>query len=145
MAELDPLPFAEVGRQLGRFLADVREMLALRWALARLELRDAAASLRRLAVALAVTAVLTTAGLSVLAVAWAESLDRHLGLSREAWLTVFGLGLLGLGLLLGSLAWWTFRRRFTAMEETLEEIREDFVWLSEWTGQAPSETDDSRR
>jgi uncharacterized membrane protein YqjE len=141
MAGLDPPAFAEVGRQLGRLAADVREMLALRWKLARLELRDAAGSMRRLAVALAIAAVLTTAGLSVLAVALAQSLDRHLGMSREAWLTVFGLGLFGLGILLGGLAWWTFRRRFTAMEETLEEIREDLVWLSEWTGRASSETE----
>jgi uncharacterized membrane protein YqjE len=145
MAGLDPLGFVEVGRQLGRLAADVREMLALRWKLARLELREAVGSMRRLAVALAVAAVLTTAGLSSLLVACAESLDRHLGMSREAWLTVFGLGLLGLGILLGSLAWWTFRRRFTALEETLEEIREDLVWLSEWTGQPlpETETDDS--
>jgi protein-S-isoprenylcysteine O-methyltransferase Ste14 len=66
-------------------------------------------------------------------------------MSRQSWLTIFGLGLLGLGILLGFLAWWTFRRRFTALEETLEEIREDLVWLSEWTGRASSEaeTDDN--
>jgi hypothetical protein len=142
MAGPDPLGFAEVGRQLGRLLADVREMLALRWKLARLELCEALGSMRRLAVALAVAAALTTAGLSALVVAWAESLDRHLGMSREAWLTAFGLGLLGLGILLGALAWWTFRRRFTALEETFEEIREDLIWLSEWIGRPPSETDD---
>jgi uncharacterized membrane protein YqjE len=135
MAGLDPLPFVELGRQLGRLAADVREMLALRGKLAILELREAAVSLRRLAVALAIAAVLTTVGLSVLAVAWAGSLDHHLGMSREAWLTVFGLGLLVLGMLLGGLAWWTFRRRFIALEETLEEIREDLIWLSEWTGE----------
>jgi uncharacterized membrane protein YqjE len=145
MAGPDPLGLAEVGRQLGQLAADVKEMVALRWKLARLELCEAAGSMRRLAVALAVASVLTTAGLAALVVAWAESLDRHLGMSREAWLTVFGLGLLGLGILSGSLAWWTFRRRFTALEETFEEIREDLIWLSEWTGQPPSETrtDDS--
>jgi hypothetical protein len=145
MAGLDPLAFAELGRQLGRLVADVREMLALRWKLARLELREAAVSMRRLAVALAVAAALSTAGLSALAVAWAESLDRHLGLSREAWLTVFGLGLLGLGVLSGSLAWWVFHRRFAAMEETIEEVREDLIWLSEWTGRPSSETESEDR
>ncbi len=144
MAGLDPLGLAEVGRQLGQLAADAREMLALRWKLARLELRDAVESMRRLAVALAVAAVFIMTGLSSLVVACAESLDRHLGMSREAWLTAFGLGLLGLGILLGFLAWWTFRRRFTAMQESLEEIREDLVWLSEWTGQPlETRTDDS--
>jgi protein-S-isoprenylcysteine O-methyltransferase Ste14 len=133
MAGLDPLRFIEAGRQLGGLVADAREMLALRWKLAVMEAREAIGSMRRLAMALAIAAVVSIVGLSVLAVAAADSLDHRLGMSHEAWLAVFGLGLVGLGILVGGLAWWTFRRRFTAMEETLEEIREDLIWLSEWT------------
>ena len=140
MAGLDPLAFKEIGRQLGGLATDVKEMFSLRWQLARLELSETVGSLRRLGVALAVAAAATTIGLSVLVVAGAQSLDHRLGLSREAWLTLFGLALLVLGLGLAGWAWWTFRRRFTALEETCEEIREDLIWLSEWTGRPASES-----
>jgi hypothetical protein len=30
------------------------------------------------------------------------------------------------------LAWRSFRRRFTGLRETFEELREDTVWIGEW-------------
>ena len=45
------------------------------------------------------------------------------------------MGLLVAAALVAWLAWRRFRRRFVGLEETLEELREDLVWLQEWGGQ----------
>jgi hypothetical protein len=57
------------------------------------------------------------------------------------------LGLLTAAALVGWLAWRRFRRQFTGLEETLEELREDLVWLQEWSRggqreQGPSSRDE---
>ncbi|MGA2033909.1 MAG: hypothetical protein ABSG68_16805 [Thermoguttaceae bacterium] len=50
------------------------------------------------------------------------------------WLLILGLLLLlGAGSLAG-LAWLSFRRKFVGLRQSLEELREDAVWLHEWIG-----------
>lgn len=119
--------------ELGRLSLDVQEMFALRWQLASLELHAALGHLKALAVALIIAAVMGLTALPLGAVYLAEILDGRLGLSRHAWLLLLAMGLLSLALLIGALAWRTFRRRFVGLQETLEEMREDLVWLRDWT------------
>jgi hypothetical protein len=125
---------AELRQQIAAAGADLGELLALRWELARREFRAAVACLRRLAVALAAAGVMTLVALPLLLGALAESLSGRLGIARAGWLGIFGLILAAGGLALGGLACRHFRRHFTAMTETLEECREDLVWLREWFG-----------
>jgi len=42
--------------------------------------------------------------------------------------------LLVAGLVVGWAAWRRFRRQRVMLRETLEELREDLVWLEEWLG-----------
>ena len=134
MPERERPLLAELRERIGAIVADLAEMLALRWKLARLEFRAAARSVRRLAVAVAVAGVMMLTALPLL-VAWlAETLDGRLGICRGGWLGIFGLVLAAGGLAVALVAWWGFRRRFGAMAETLEECREDLVWLREWLG-----------
>jgi uncharacterized membrane protein (DUF485 family) len=135
MPERERPLLAELREQIGAVVADLAEMLALRWKLARLEFRAAARSVRRLAVALAIAGVMMLTALPLL-IAWlAEALAGRLGIGRGGWLGIFGLALAAGGLAVALLAWWSFRRRFRAMAETLEECREDLVWLREWLGE----------
>ena len=99
---------AELREQIGAVVADLAEMLALRWKLARLEFRIAVRSVRRLAVALAVAAVMTLTALPLLAAWLAEALEGRLGIGRGGWLGIFGLALAAGGLAVALLAWWSF-------------------------------------
>ncbi len=127
---------ADLREHLGAAAADLGQLLALRWELARLELRTAADCLRRLAVALAVAGIMALTALPLLAGWLAETLDGRLGIARGGWLGIFGLTLAAGGLLVGLAAWRHFRRHFAGMAETLEECREDLVWLREWLGES---------
>jgi protein-S-isoprenylcysteine O-methyltransferase Ste14 len=128
-------PLAEVKEEIGSLVADSRRMIALRWQLARLELRAAAGTIKRLSIGWLVCAVMALSGVPLLLAAAAEQLQGRLGIPFAGWLLIFGLVLLCGGAAGGYLAWRRFRRRFTGIEETLEELREDLVWLREWAGQ----------
>jgi hypothetical protein len=117
---------------VGALGADVREMAAIRWQLAWLELKADALAAKRLAVALVLSAVMGLCALSLLAVFAAEMLDGLCGLSRPGWLLLFAAALLCGGAAAGYLAWRRFRRSFTGLEQSLAELREDSVWLQEW-------------
>ncbi len=127
---------ADLRQQIAAAAADLGDLLALRWELARREFHAALAGLRRLAVALAAAAVMTLVALPLLVGLLAEVLDGRLGIARAGWLAIFGLVLAVGGLAVGGLAWRHFRRHFAAMTETLEECREDLVWLREWLGES---------
>ena len=63
----------------------------------------------------------------------ADVLDGCLHIPRYGWLLIFIAALL-LAAVAGSLlAWRRFRRRFVGLQETLEELREDLLWLREKT------------
>ena len=71
--------------------------------------------------------------LPIFVVAAAEWLDGRMGVTYLGWLAIFGAGLSIGGVVIGYLVWRSFRRRFHGIEQTLEEFREDGVWLKEWT------------
>jgi len=133
MAEPERPPWEDLRVELERLSGDLQEMVRLRWQLARLEFEEAAGAGKRLAVVLAVAAALALTALPLLAAALAEVLDGQLGISHVAWLTILASALLVAGAVTGWLAWRHFRRRLVGLEESLEELREDAVWLREWT------------
>jgi hypothetical protein len=47
---------------------------------------------------------------------------------------IFAGILLSIGAIVAYFAWRRFRRRFIGLQETLEELREDRVWIDEWLG-----------
>jgi uncharacterized membrane protein (DUF485 family) len=132
MAEHKRPLLANIVDQVGSLKAELGEMLALRWELARLECQADLRSARRLAVVLLVGVLMALTSLPVLIVFLAGLLDGWLGVTRQGWLLILALGLLlGAGVV-SYLAWRRFRRRFVGLEETIEELREDMVWLREW-------------
>jgi uncharacterized membrane protein YqjE len=124
---------AGVKEQIGGLGGELREMAALRWRLARLELQSDLHAGRRFAVAAVLSAVMVLASLPVLVGAAADALDQSWGISRAGWCLILGLVLLVGGIALGWLAWRRFRR-LAPLEQTREELREDLVWLREWFG-----------
>ena len=84
----------------------------------------------------AAAGVMTLVALPLLVGSLAEALDGRLGIARGRWLAIFGLLLAVGGLAVAGFAWRHFRRHFAAMTETLEECREDLVWLREWLGES---------
>jgi NhaP-type Na+/H+ or K+/H+ antiporter len=90
--------------------------------------------LKRLAVAWLAAGAMALVALPVLVVAAGEALDGVWGIPRVLWLVIFGLVLAAAAGLTAWLAWRHFQRQFRGLEETLEELREDAVWLQEWTG-----------
>jgi len=141
MAEPERPLWEDLRAELERLGADLQEMVRLRWQLARLEIDAAAGAARRLAIVLAVAGALALTALPLLAVALAEVLDGQLGVPRIAWLAIFASVLLVAGAVTGWLAWRHFRRRLVGLEESLEELREDAVWLREWV-RGPEEKDE---
>ena len=129
MAEGDRPLWGGLGDEIGSLGADLREMAALRWELARLEVGEAIGNLKRLAMVLSAAAVMVITALPLLAAAAGEALAGRLGMGRVGWLLIFGAGLLVGGLATGYLAWRRFRRRFAGVEQTLEELHEDVAWL----------------
>jgi protein-S-isoprenylcysteine O-methyltransferase Ste14 len=116
--------------------ADLRQMVVLRWQLASLEVQTAVRQIKRLSLVLLIFAVMVLSAAPILAVAAAASLagGQDGAISFVQWLLIFGLGLLIGGAAGGYLAWRRFRRSFVGIEQTLEELREDGVWLREWVG-----------
>ena len=110
---------------------ELREMAAARWELARLELEADRRTLRGLVLAWLIALLMALTALPVLVVCLAEMLAGWQNVPRSVWLLGFGLGLLAIALLGGCLAWRRFRRRVVGLQETLEELREDLVWLRE--------------
>ncbi len=128
--------WADLSDEVGSVQADLRQMLALRWQLSRLEVEAAVAQIKRLSIGLLICAVMLLVALPILAVAAAWWLDRLKvwEILLGTWLLIFGSGLLLGGIAGGYLAWRRFRRRFAGMEQTLEELREDGVWPRQWAG-----------
>lgn len=122
--------------ELGSLAGEVAESVKLRLELARLELIEDYHSARRLAVVLAAALIMLLTSLPLLAVALAEALDGVGPLSRAGWLVVFALGLMFIATSGGLFAWRRFRRGMVGLQETLEELREDLLWLREWTAAA---------
>jgi hypothetical protein len=111
--------------------AEAREMAAARWELARLEIASDLRSAKRLAVCWLVTGLLVLAVLPLLLVALADALGGCGGIARGGWLLIIAAGTLALAAGGGYLAWRCFLRNFLGLRETLEELREDLLWVKE--------------
>lgn len=117
--------------QTRRLADEVRGLAAARWRLLQLELTAARDQITRLLIVIASAGIAALVALPILLVALADALDGTLGLARTAWLVVGGATLLLGAIVSALLAWRRFRRAFTGLTESLEELREDLVWLSE--------------
>lgn len=113
---------------------ELRALLTLRWELARIEILESRQAARRLAYAVAPCVALAAAVVPLVAVAAAERLAGVARLSKIGWLLTIAavLGVLGAGV--GWLAWRRFRREFSGLKQTREELREDLAWLSDFLG-----------
>ena len=139
MADPDRPLLADLKEEVSNIGEDLSRMLQLRWQLAHIELRTAARSVGRLALVQATATIMALVAVSVLTVWGADALDEHFPLAWVSWLAAIGLGLLAGAVLLGWLAWRYFRRRFVGLEESVDELREDLVWLREWLGRPEHE------
>ncbi len=128
----EPPLFSEAREAIARLGADLQEMAALRWQLARLELEAAAGALKRVAVVWAASAVAAIIGLALSAVCLSELLGTITAMEPVYWLLILSVVLLSGAALAGWLAWRRFQRQFVGFEETVEELREDLVWLRDW-------------
>ena len=139
MAKTERPLFADAKAQIGRLTAELRQMVDLRWQLARLELEGAARSVKRLAIVLAIAAGLALIAIPLVVVGTVLLLPEPM---RAPVALVAGFGLLAAACLAAWWARWRFRRQFAGLEETLEELREDLVWLEEWKGRVEDEEDE---
>jgi hypothetical protein len=131
MSSSDRPLLADVRAELRGMTADLREMLKLRWELARLEIQADLAHLKRLIVICTVAAVMALTALPLLAVCLAQTLDGWQGIACRGWLLIFGLTLICMAVIFTYGGWFWFRRRFVGLQETLEELREDLEWVKE--------------
>ena len=122
---------ADVREQFAALGNELREMFAARWELARLEIEADLRSLVRLAIFWSIAVVVALTSLPLVVVALAETLDKCLGIARGGWLLILAAGLLTLAFGGGYCAWRRFRRKFIGLRETMEELREDALWLKE--------------
>jgi hypothetical protein len=113
MANDDDSLFGPTVAEVSRLRDELREHVAVRWQLARLELTVAFADLRRLAICLAVAGLLALISLPVAVVAAADALA----------------GQVVAAVATGWLGWRRFQRHFVGLEETLEVLREDQAWV----------------
>lgn len=128
--EREPL-FAGIKDETSRLKSDFAELLRVRWRLGKLEVQTAAHSAKRLAVAAVIALALVLISLPVLVVALAKTLDGVLDVPFAGWLAIFGFGML---LFAAGLAWFRYRRfraEFVGLEQSVEELREDVLWLEE--------------
>lgn len=128
---------ADLREEFGALGHELREMAAARWELARLELQADLRSVRRLAIAWLAAIVLGLTSLPLAMLCLAEALDGCGGIARGQWLLGFAAGLPIAAVVGGYLAWRRFRRRFVGLQETLEELREDLLWLQEKANTSP--------
>ena len=142
MAEREPGLFAGIRDEIGSIGADLKQIARLRWQLARLEFETALDLIKGLAVRMVVVGVAMLVSLSVLIVAAVAALDGLLGIPFWGWLLATGLALLIGSTAAGYLVWRWFWRRFAGMEQSLEELHEDLVWLKQYSGsEAPAGND----
>jgi hypothetical protein len=104
---------------------------------------------KRFGVVLAIVSITMLTAFPVLAVCLAALCDGLLQIPVSGWLAIFGFVLLFGGAGGGWVAYRRFRRGFAGFEQTLEELREDLVWLREWTQarkkeRAAEESDEDR-
>ena len=133
MPDPDRPLLGDMSQDMAQLRAELGEMLGLRWQLARLELDAALGAVKRLAVLLAVAAVMLITALPLVAVAAAEILFDFHKIPKTVSLPGFALLLAVSAGLIGWTAWRRFRGGYAGFEETLEELHEDVAWIRELT------------
>lgn len=122
---------ADVRAELDVLGGELRGMILARWELARLEVEADFRSAKRLTIVWVVSAIMGLTAFPLMAVCAADALDGWGHMTRVGWLLIFAGALLILAIAGAHLAWRRFRRRFVGLRETIEELREDMVWLQE--------------
>jgi uncharacterized membrane protein YqjE len=128
--------FSGIAAAGSRLRYDVGEMLTARAALAKTELTESARQTARCGITLTVALVLLLSAVPVAVTTLALAGATYFEQSPLVWLAASAVLLAVVSALI---AWWTirsFRRDFTGLRDTLAELREDLVWLQEWSGQA---------
>ena len=140
MADPDRPLLADATDEITQLGSDLLQIADLRWKLARLELEAAVSSVKRLVILAVVAATMVLTALPILVVGAVHFLPDDL----PDWAQAGSLLTVGLLLLLAAIfvSWWArrrFLREFVGLEESLEELREDLVWLQEWSGRGTRE------
>lgn len=136
MSESSDSLFSGLAAQFGRLRQDLGAMLAARLELAQLEATAAARQTARCGIVLAVSAMLLLSSLPLAVATLALAGATYFKQSPILWLAGSTLLLVATAALIGWLAVRNYRRNFTGLRDTLAELREDLVWLREWSGQA---------
>jgi len=135
MPDADGPLLGELRDELSGMAGEMSQLATLRWRLAEIELRESAQTARRFAVWAVVATVLLFTSLPVFVVALAIWLGKVTSLSGLSWAWILGLLLAIAGSTVLWLSWRRFRREFRGLEQSIEELREDLVWVREWTAQ----------
>ncbi len=114
-----------------RWWPQLQELFAARWEMARWEVRGDVDSARRLGLVAGSGAVLVLTALPLLVIALSQALASVTVIEAIWWQLIFGCFFALVGALLIWTGWRTFRRNFAGLQETLEELREDQLWLKE--------------
>ncbi len=142
MADADRPLLGELGEELSGMADELGQLAALRLRLAEIELRESAQTTKRFAVWAVVAVILLLTSLPVLVVAFSAWLGEVTVLSGMVWNLILGLLLAIGGVAAFWFSWRRFRRDFRGLEESIEELREDLVWVKEWRGKS-EETGDA--
>lgn len=141
MPERTEAASAPLVEDVRRSWAELTEMFALRRRLAEAELRSDLATSKKLAWTAGSGIVAALTGLSVLVMAVASFADRYWDLAFPWVSTTAGAALIVGGLFFAWASWWNFRRELLGFEQSIAELKEDLVWLREWSG-AESDNDE---
>jgi hypothetical protein len=116
-------------RMAGEFV----QAIQLRRDLADLEMGHDRALLKRFALVGGISAALVLCGVPLLLTAAAVGLSQVTELGVASWLVFFGAVLVVPGAVALSLGIRKLRSEFCGLQNTLAELREDLVWVREWT------------
>ena len=123
--------------------SELLEAISLRRQLVTIELQNDLRASAWLLATIVISGLVLLVGLSILAVSISLWLDTIYPISPVSWTGVFGAGLVLFALIAILFGWKRFKTRFTALEQTRQELSEDIVWLNEWLGrETPSGNDD---
>ena len=112
-------------------LAHLREALDARIALAKIEVQHDIACSKRLGISAGAGAVIVIIGLTCLTLVFADYLAALTQTQPWSWRLAFGIVMTLAGGAAIYLSWRTFRREFSGLSETLDELREDQRWLAD--------------
>lgn len=130
---------------LGALAGELAESLKLRLELAQLELTEDYRAGKRLGLVLAAALVMALTSLPLFLASLAETLDGVGRIGRAGWLLVFALVLVLIATSSSAVAWRRFRRNMAGLQQTIEELREDLLWLREWTASGPGASQSPHR